>query len=219
MEAIVHLAAFFRGASPEEANAVNLDGTLALANAGLTAGTSRFIFASTTLVYGSGLDFLVDETTDTRTTSPYPLSKIKAEKALLELNRAENLGLCVLRLAFVYGDNDSHLADGMQWFRNWHPQRHFQLIHHADVAQAIMLALETSEIDGQIYNVADDDPVTTQELLQVNGEQPSETTLAYPINDPEDPFNIIVSTDKIRKQLGFRPLYPSLQDAIKQKTL
>src|SRR3954468_19455200 len=48
-DAVVHLAAFFRGATEHEATAVNLGGTLALAQVALDAGIRRFVFASTNL--------------------------------------------------------------------------------------------------------------------------------------------------------------------------
>ena len=54
MDAVIHLGAFFRGATDEQAKAVNLDGTLALAHAALKAGIQHFVFASTNLVYGQG---------------------------------------------------------------------------------------------------------------------------------------------------------------------
>lgn len=219
VDAIVHLAAFFRGATPEEATAINQDGTLALAKEALQAGVPRFIFSSTNLVYGPGFGRPVQESDVPHPTLPYSISKLEAEQALMNLHEKRALGLTILRLAFVYGDGDPHLAEGMRWFHNWHPQRQFHLVHHADVAHAIMLALATSGIDGQIYNVADDQPTTTSELLRVNGEQAPEDAFKYPLDDPNDPFNVLVSTEKIRSALGFQPRYPTLQDAIAKDAL
>src|SRR6478752_6048111 len=53
VEAVVHCAAFFRGATPEQAHAVNDLGTQHLAKAASAASVRRFIFTSTGLVYGS----------------------------------------------------------------------------------------------------------------------------------------------------------------------
>src|SRR5690242_3221792 len=52
VDAVVHCAAFFRGATPEQAQAVNDLGTQHLANAARAASVKRFIFTSTGLVYG-----------------------------------------------------------------------------------------------------------------------------------------------------------------------
>src|SRR5690242_20239726 len=59
--AIVHLAAFFRGATEAEARAINLDGTLALARAAQQNNVSKFIYISTSLVYGPGRGRLIRE--------------------------------------------------------------------------------------------------------------------------------------------------------------
>jgi nucleoside-diphosphate-sugar epimerase len=52
VDAVVHCAAFFRGATPEQAQAVNDLGTQQLANAARAAAVKRFVFTSTGLVYG-----------------------------------------------------------------------------------------------------------------------------------------------------------------------
>src|SRR5512143_1477222 len=46
-DAIVHCAAFFRGATPEQAHAVNDLGTQHLASAARAASVKRFVFTST----------------------------------------------------------------------------------------------------------------------------------------------------------------------------
>ncbi len=52
VDAVVHIAAQFRGGISEEvARAVNLDATIALANAALATDVTRFVFTSTSNVY------------------------------------------------------------------------------------------------------------------------------------------------------------------------
>ncbi|UUZ83540.1 NAD-dependent epimerase/dehydratase family protein [Paenibacillus sp. P26] len=75
-DAVIHLAAFFRGATPEETQAVNLQGTLALAEAALEAKVPRLVFASTNLVYGPGHgERLFREEDPPRPAAPYPTTK------------------------------------------------------------------------------------------------------------------------------------------------
>ncbi len=83
------------------------------------------------------------------------------------------------------------------------------MVHHADVAQAIMLAADRREAGGKIYNVADDQPVTAAEIFQLNGITPEEAESQV----VEDPWEGIVDTSRIREELGFRPVYPSVYDA------
>ncbi len=211
MDAIVHLAAFFRGATPEQAQAVNCDGAIAMARAALAAKVGRFLFTSTNLVYGPGHGGRFQEQEPSKPTSPYPKSKAAAEKALRAMHETQGLGLRILRLAFVYGDGDPHLTEGMRWFRSWNPGQQMHLVHHADVAQAVLLTLAAPQIDGQVYNVADDVPVAAGDILHLLGEDPAPDATSRPI-DPA--FQQLVDTSKIRRDLAFRPQYPALRDAV-----
>jgi hypothetical protein len=76
----------------------------------------------------------------------------------------------ILRLAFVYGDGDPHLTEGLHWFRNWNPSQLIHLVHHVDVAQAVMLAASANDIDGEINNMLSDDKnVFRMELVFIAG--------------------------------------------------
>lgn len=210
VDAVVHLAAFFRGATPEETQAVNRDGTRNLAQAAVAAGVPRFIFSSTSLVYGPGRGRAVREDDAPQPYGAYAESKAAAETALLELHGKQELNVRILRLAFVYGEGDPHLREGLQWFRTWPPQKKFQMVHHADVAQALLLATHTPDAAGQIYNVAEDEPATTADLMRLLGEPIAAEAAARPLDDP---WEGIVDTTRIKSDLGFRPTYPSLQAA------
>ena len=61
VDAVVHCAAFFRGATPEEAQATNDLGTQHLARAAAAANVKRFVFTSTNLVYGATGGRVVNE--------------------------------------------------------------------------------------------------------------------------------------------------------------
>ena len=110
IESIVHCAAFFRGATPEQAHAVNDQGTQRLALAAREAGVKRFLFTSTGLVYGPTGGRPARETDDCAPIAAYPVSKLSAERFLLSL---DGLDVRVLRLPFVYGDGDAHIAEAL----------------------------------------------------------------------------------------------------------
>src|SRR5271170_2153509 len=77
VETVIHLAAFFRGATPEQAREVNLAGTARLAVAARNAGVKRFIFASTSNVYPPGLNRPAregDSPSPASPSHPYPAS-------------------------------------------------------------------------------------------------------------------------------------------------
>ncbi|NUR02874.1 MAG: NAD(P)-dependent oxidoreductase [Streptomyces sp.] len=211
VDAVVNVAAAFRGVPDEEAWAVNRDAAVELGRAALAAGVQRFVQVSTGLVYGTGRGRPLTEEDESRPGGAmwgaYPESKAEAERALLAL---DGMDVRIGRLPFVYGEGDPHLAQSLMWARNWAATQRLQMGHHADVAQGLLRILHAPGIAGRIYNIADDTPVTAVELHQLNGaEIPAEL---YTRTDP-DPWLVITSTERIRRELGYRPLYPSVYAA------
>ncbi len=216
VDAVIHLAAFFRGATETEARAINVQGTLALARAARQADASKFVYVSTNLIYGPGRGRPIREDDEPRPAPDhfYPVTKLAAEQALTQLYRDQVKALCILRLAFVYGDGDPHLTEALNLMRTWPPAKRLHLVHHADVAQAIMLSLDKPEAGGRTYNVADDIPIPIGEIRQMNGLTKPTTS----DSEVADPWEGIVDTAKIKNEIGFRPIYPSIY-AAKQATV
>lgn len=211
VEAVVHLGAAFRGVSDDEAIAINHTATVKLAESALRAGVTRFVHTGTTLVYGPGRGRPALETDEPAPPGrAYPASKTAAEKALLDLHRTEGLPLRIVRLAFVYGDGDPHLAESLSWARDWPPHKRLHLVHHADVGQALLRAVRANGVDGEMFNVADDAPVTALELLNLGGEPVAAEAAS---RDLDDPWEGIADTSKIRRELGFRPIHPTVYSA------
>ena len=218
VDAVVNLAAFFRGATEAEARAINQDGTLTLARAARQNGASKFIYISTNLVYGPGRGRPTREDDEPQPPSGsfYPVSKLAAERALVQFYKDHRIDLCILRLAFVYGEGDPHLREAVNLTQSWPPAKRLHMVHHADVAQAIMLSLDKSQASRQIYNVADDFPIPISELRKRDSQAASEVSEAAVVSDP---WEGIVDTAKIKDELGFRPLYPSLYEADRRGAL
>jgi dihydroflavonol-4-reductase len=213
-DAVVNIAAAFRGVPDDEAWAVNRDAALALGRAALDAGVSRFVQVSTTLVYGAGRGRPVTEddgpVPGSSMWGAYPASKAEAESGLLALGRDSGLDVRVGRLAFVYGEGDPHLAQSVRWAQGWAAHQRLSLVHHADVAQGLLRVLYAPGAAGRVYNIADDAPVTAAELLFLNGVPLPSGMAERPLPDP---WESIVSTLRIRDDLGFRPLLPTVWSA------
>lgn len=212
VDTVVHLGAAFRGVPDEEAAAVNHAATVALAGSALRAGVSRFVHASTTLVYGPDRGRPALETDEPAPAGQaYPVSKAAADEALLRLHRDEGLPLRIARLAFVYGEGDPHLAESLRWARGWPLHQRLHMVHHADVGQVLIDIVRAHGLDGEIFNVADDAPVTAYELLKINGDPVPDGAADRTL---EDPWDGILDTSKIRRELGFRPIHPSVYTAL-----
>lgn len=213
IDTVIHIAGYFRNSKDVEGiMKTNYEGTMLLANASIKAGVKRFIFSSTSLVYNNGIPHPAEENDycNTEGAMPYPVSKIAAEKYLLNLCATGKLDVRVIRFGFVYGDGDTHLQDYLSLlsFFKVHPGQRLHIIHHLDIAQALFLLLKTEGIDGEIFNIGDDAPITYYEIAKMFGQQ--ETAFNYSYEVPDNPFQAIMDTSKIRKTTGFRPLVPSL---------
>lgn len=211
VSAVVHLAAVFRTPDEKEIWRANLEGTRALIRAVKQhAPGARFIMASTCLVYNEDASRPALEEDEVHPRQAYPASKAAAEKEL----RESGLNWSVLRLPFVYGDGDEHLAavPAIVSRMKWHPAQTFSLAHQRDVARAFELAL-TGAMDGRIVNIADDAPSTLYDMARAAGVsiEPS----AQPLNNPW--WGRADAT--LSRSLGFRPIVATLSQAVQEGIL
>jgi len=212
MDSVIHLAALFRTLNDNEGIIkTNREGTSALAAAAMEAGVKRFVFTSTSNVYGPGYrrPAREDEVVDINDPRAYASSKIAAEQQLLALHRERGFDVRILRLGFVYGDKDPHIAEIIPYIKKFsmHSGSRMHMVHHLDVAQALNLLLTTEGLNGETFNVADDAPISLYELAE------SVDRLADTFNADEgplkDPFQGVQDISKLRMMTGFRPLAPS----------
>ncbi len=210
VEAVVHCAAFFRGATAEQAHAVNDLGTQHLALAAREAHVARFVFTSTSLVYGPTGGRPARETDDCAPVVAYPVSKLAAERFLLSL---DGLDVRVLRLPFVYGDGDAHIAEAIPMMRAFPRTLRMSIGHHVDVAQAVHLVLSAASPAQRIYNVCDDEAPDLAALFAAAGQPPPDGS------DPERArvFESVMDGRLIRDELGFTPRFPRLADAVEAR--
>jgi nucleoside-diphosphate-sugar epimerase len=212
MDAVVHIAAYFRTVSDTEGIIkTNHDGTVALAHAAMAAGVKRFVFTSTGNVYGTDYPrpSKEDDLVNINDPRAYSSSKIAAENELISLYKNKGFDIRILRLGFVYGDRDPHIEEIIPILKKWkrHSGYRMHMVHHLDVAQALTLLLHTDGLDGEIFNIADDAPISLYELADSFGQaadtfDPAEGPLAKP-------FEGIMDISKLRNRTGFRPLVPS----------
>src|ERR1700761_6067765 len=222
IDAVIHLAALFRTFTDNEGIIkTNHEGTVALANASIAAGVKRFIFVSTGNVYSSGYKHPAkeDDIVNINDARAYSSSKIAAEQELISLHHNSGFDVRVLRLGFVYGDKDPHIEEIIPLLKKMkrHSGSRMHMVHHLDVAQALLLLLHTDGLDGETFNLADDAPISLYELADSVGRtadtfDPAEGALAKP-------FEGIMDISKLRRTTGFRPLVPSYYFAREMEVL
>jgi nucleoside-diphosphate-sugar epimerase len=221
VDAVVHLAAIVGDPAcarePDEARAVNQQGTRELLDDATECGVKRVVFASTCSNYGKMADSSVHATEEfeLRPVSLYAETKVAAE--LEVLSRSNNgLKTCCLRFATVYGASPRMRFDltvneftrdvcldrelvvfGEQFWRPY--------VHVRDAAQAVVLALEapTSIISGEVFNVGmTSENYRKLDLVELLRERIPTMQVEF-VHRDEDPRDYKVSFNKVSSQLGF----------------
>lgn len=211
VSAIIHLAAVFRTADDDLIWRSNLDATRNLiAAAKAHAPAARFIMASTSNIYNvtSPRPGREDDAADPQ--HAYPASKLAAEQAL----RESGLTWSILRLGFVYGDQDGHLEalPGHAAKLGMHPASRMSLVHHRDVATAARLALNWA-MDGRVVNITDEAPTSLYELVELAGGklEPSSAPLT-------NPWHLHID-GALARSLGFQPTVRTIHQAAQDKLM
>jgi nucleoside-diphosphate-sugar epimerase len=205
---VVNSAATFRtpGLTADDMYSVNRDAAVALATESAAAGVGRFVQISTNLVYGPGVGRPHREDDELRAEGGYPYAQTKRE-AEEGIAQVRALDVVTLRLAFVYGEGDPHIVDWLPRAAGWAVHQRLPMVHHADVAQAVIRAIRTPGIAGRVYNVGDDAALTAVELFALTGREFDLEAAAG--RSVEDPWLGVPDTRLAHRELGYRPVYPT----------
>lgn len=178
-DAVVHLAARVHMTGEDAASAlprfraVNTAGSAALARAARNAGVRRFVFVSTTTVYGDrSLGRPFDESSPTAPATPYAQSKLEAERELADLLGGSATELVVLRPPLVYGPGaKGNFARLVRLVRRGVPlplasvQNRRSLLFVENLVDAIVRALDHPAAAGRTYVVSDGEDLSTPALI------------------------------------------------------
>jgi nucleoside-diphosphate-sugar epimerase len=185
----------------------------------------RLIYLSTIGVYGDQGGDWIDETSEASSHSERGQARIIAERQWLALGETLQIPVHILRLAGIYGPGRNlllKLREG-EARRIVKPGQKFNRTHVDDVAQAIGLTLG-SDGPGAIWNVADDEPAPPQDVIAYAAglldmppppEQPFDTAVMTPMARSFYADNKCVSIEKIKRELGFRPIYPTYREGLR----
>ncbi len=190
---IFHLAALVSVpesmAYPLKAELINGLGTLNLLQAARQAGVKRVVLSSTCAVYGDEPTLPKRETMPPCPKSPYAISKLTAEQYCLLFNEMFGLEAVVLRYFNVFGPRQdptspysgviSIFVDKLRQniaptiFGNGTQTRDFVFV--TDVVQANLLAAQTAQAKGRIFNIGTGQAVSVNQLFE---------NLAHILNSP-----------------------------------
>ena len=195
--------------SRAEFQAVNVDATRRLLQAAGTAGVSRFVYTSTTSLYGDamlpadGAAAWVDETLAPQPRDIYDETKLAAEEACREAARA-GLACTSLRMSRCFPEEPRLVAI----------YRLYRGVDAEDVAQAHELALTAAGGGFEVYNVSAPTPFRRDDCRRLFEDAASVLLERHPWAEAEFasrtwqlPRSIdrVYVVDKAIAGLGYRP--------------
>ena len=222
-DAVVHLAAM-AGVRPSiERPAyytqVNLDGTVNLLDAAVKHGVERFVFASSSSVYGNNekVPFAEDDPVN-EPISPYAATKRAGELICHTYSHLHRLPISCLRFFTVYGPRQRpdlaigkfmRMIDGgepIPVFGDGSTSRDYTYID--DIIQGVVAALERAE-GFRIYNLGNHSPVRLSELIEtIERVVGREARIDRRPMQPGDVNRTWADVSRAGAELGFQPTTP-----------
>jgi nucleoside-diphosphate-sugar epimerase len=214
---IVNTVSSTRG-SVDEYREVYLRGTRNLIEWLAPMLPQKFVYTSSTSVYGQTDGSSVKEDSPTEPASPTSQILVETEKLLIEAARAVRFPAVILRVAGIYGPERGHLF--LQYLRNeakiaGKGERIINMIHRDDLVGAIITTLRSARA-GAIYNAVDDEPVTQLHFFRWLSEtlgkwMPPFATEEENANRKRGLTNKKVSNRRLKMELGYQFKYPTFR--------
>lgn len=224
-DAVIHLAAVPRVSysveHPIETNDVNVTRTLKLLEA-CRGNIGRFVFASSSSVYGGASILPTPESHPLDPKSPYALQKLTIENYLKLYYSLYNLDSVSLRFFNVFGPNqlgDSPYATAVSaWLTAIKLGRSMRsdgdgtqtrdMCYVDNVVDACCkAAIHPIKLNADQFNVACDDQISNKEILKILKKRYPNAQHHIAPWRPGDVMHTRASIKKINDVLGYKPLY------------
>jgi nucleoside-diphosphate-sugar epimerase len=220
-----------RGGDVEEYRRIYLQGTRHLLDWLSAKPPQKFVYTSSTSVYGQTDGSWVKETSPTEPLSKTARVLLETEESLLGQSGSrvspqggtgcsphQSMPVVILRVAGIYGPERGH--GFKQFLKNearleGDGSRFLNMIHRDDVIGCVIAALKNGRA-GEVYNVVDDEPVSQMNFFQWLAEElGKELPPVVPENSRENRrrgvTNKRVSNRKLKTELGYPFKYPDFR--------
>lgn len=177
-DAVIHLAGKAHDTSNTfSANSyfeINKDLTILVFNEFLKSECRDFFYFSSVKATADTVDGILDENHQSNPKTPYGKSKLEAENYLLSQKLPNNKRLFIIRPCMIHGPGNKGnlnllyklVEKGIPWpLASFQNQRSFLSIDNLNFLISEMLLNEG--ISSGIYNFADDEPVSTNDLVKI----------------------------------------------------
>ena len=195
----------------------NVTGTLHLLEAARVTGLERFIFASSSSIYGASkiVPFSEDQHL-TQTLSPYAASKIAGEFLCSTYSHLYQLRVVALRYFTVYGPRQRpdlaihqftrriHAGQPIEQFGDGTTRRDYTYID--DVIQGTMAALQYEGPPFDIFNLGESETIQLKDLIvAIENALGKKAKINQSPEQPGDMPLTFADISKARKLLGYNP--------------
>jgi UDP-glucose 4-epimerase len=182
IQIIDHLAAeleVYTGIMDAEKDArINIMGTLNVLNIALKAKVKKVLFASSGAVYGQAQHVPIDENHPLEPHWPYGVSKLAAERYVLQFQKLFGLNTTAFRYGIVYGPREWFgrvltLFVKRIFLENRAPvvfgdgNQTRDFVYVKDVVQSHMLAIRKESATGQVFNIGTGKSTSINELAKL----------------------------------------------------
>jgi UDP-glucuronate 4-epimerase len=219
---VIHIAAM-AGVRPSIENPklyteVNLDGTVNLLDAAAAHGVKRFLFASSSSVYGNNdkVPFAEDDPVE-HPISPYAATKRAGELLCHTYHHLYNMPIACLRFFTVYGPRqrpDLAISKFLQlvakgesipMFGDGSTSRDYTFVD--DIVDGICASLDRIEQHGyRIWNLGGSSPITLKDMIATIGKVVGkEPVIDQQPMQPGDVDRTWCDTSRIEKELDYKP--------------
>ncbi len=218
----------------------NVGGGIVLLDAMMAHGVGRFILSSTANLFAAPRRIPIAEDEPIVPGSPYGETKHILERMLAWLDTTRGLRYAALRYFNAAGATDergedhrpeTHLIpivlqvalgkrDHVQVYGADYPTRDGtcvrDYIHVVDLAQAHILALRALDRGSCVYNLGNGRGFTVLEVIET-----ARRVTGHPIpavigpRRPGDPAELVAASDRIARELGWKPRFPDLEAIIR----
>ncbi|WP_036487782.1 NAD-dependent epimerase/dehydratase family protein [Myxosarcina sp. GI1] len=180
IDTVVHLAGRAHVLDEKAANPaaefirVNIEGTANLVRQAIKAGVKHFIFISSIGAMTTLCDRLLTEDYPPNPDTPYGRSKLKAEKAIVELTKNSYMTWTILRPTLVYGKgNPGNMASLVKLVRTGLPlpfgaiKNRRSFLYVGNLVDAIAVCLAHPQAKNRMFLIGDNQILSTPELIQI----------------------------------------------------